>query len=233
MLIEDNPISREFLHQALLPLGITIDVAETLAAAKRIARKHEHTVFLCDVHLPDGEPDEIFQSLTQLQNAATVIAITAEPSPEAAGHLLEIGYREVWSKPIAMTLLQNNVSRALGVHGTKTSLRRLLVGTPSSTNELWDEAAALRAVGNNQATLSALRTLFLTDLPQQMKTIEQAFSNNDIANLRSECHKVLAACGFVGAASLAHAIRQLTENADATEKMDAVLLQAKRCLVGD
>lgn len=224
LLIEDNAISREFLHEALLPLEITIDVAETLASAKRLAEMHKHLLLLCDVHLPDGGPDEIFQSLTQLQSAATAIAITAEPSPDVARHLLGIGYREVWSKPIAMMVLQNNVSRLLKLRKTIIQ-REILIST-----ELWDEAAALRAVGNNQKTLSALRSLFLTDLPQQMRTIEQAFKQNEVAKLRAECHKLLAACGFVGAASLSHAVKQLSENPDAIEKADEVMLQAKRCL---
>ncbi|MGH8050504.1 MAG: response regulator [Arenimonas sp.] len=224
LLIEDNAISREFLYEALLSLEITIDVAETLAGAMRLARMHSHRLLLCDVHLPDGEPDEIFQSLRQLQSTATAIAITAEPSPDVAKHLLAIGYREVWSKPIAMAVLQNNVSRLLRLHKTTVG-REILIST-----ELWDEAAALRAVGNNQKTLSALRNLFLTDLPQQMKTIEQAFIQNDVTKLKAECHKLLAACGFVGAASLSYAVKQLSEKPDVIENADEVMLQAKRCL---
>lgn len=232
LLIEDNAISREFLYEALLPLGITIDVAGTLAGANRLVQKHRHDLFLCDVHLPDGKPDEIFQSLTQLQTGTRAIAITAEPSRDVAVHLLEIGYREVWSKPIAMALLQNNVSRLLGLHKKTAVAPTVTTIMTANTGQLWDEAAALRAVGNNQATLLALRNMFLSDLPQQIKTIQQALHQNDVAGLRTECHKLLAACGFVGAANLAHAVKQLAETPDAIEKANDVMQQAERCLAG-
>ena len=60
LLVEDNPISREFLHEALKPLDISIDIAETLLAARNLARQYKYALFLSDVHLPDGGPDEIF-----------------------------------------------------------------------------------------------------------------------------------------------------------------------------
>ena len=78
LLVEDNPISREFLHEALRPLGFSIDIAETLTAARILARQYKHALFLSDVHLPDGGPDEIFSALRQLQENTIVIAITAE-----------------------------------------------------------------------------------------------------------------------------------------------------------
>jgi len=91
LLIEDNPISREFLYEALLPLAIPIDVAGTLLTASSLARANMHTLFLCDVHLPDGGAREIYQSLKDLQNDATMIAITADTSPDIKFDLLEMG----------------------------------------------------------------------------------------------------------------------------------------------
>ena len=222
LLVEDNPISREFLHEALKPLGFPIDIAETLSMALALARQYRHALFLCDVHLPDGEPAEIFSTLRQLQKNAIVIAVTADVSPSASETLINIGYQEVWGKPIAMATLQNNIGRLLGDN-------HVIDDTPKPV-AMWDEAAALRAVGGSETTLKALRQMFQSDLSQHQKIIAQAFHANDAASLKAECHKLLAACGFVGAAGLSHAVKQLSESPDDSEKLNRFMQDVEACL---
>ncbi len=225
LLIEDNPISREFLHEALLPLAIEIDVAATLSSALLLARENRHALFLCDVHLPDGGPDWIFEKLKHLQSDTTMVAITADTSIEVKEALLDIGYIEVWDKPITMAALQGNVARQLGI------------STESEQHEgealLWDEASALRAVGNNEKTLKALRNMFLAELSNNIRTIEQARIDNDHRKLKAECHKLLAGCGFVGAARLSRAIKRLSENPHNARHVEALKEQAEKCLAED
>jgi DNA-binding response OmpR family regulator len=222
LLLEDNPISREFLHEALKPLGFPIDIAETLAMALALARQYPYGIFLCDVHLPDGEPGDIFSTLKELQKNTTIIAVTADVSTSASEALSEIGYQEVWGKPIAMATLQNNVARLLGAN-------HVIEDSPRP-GDMWDEAAALLAVGGSQATLKALREMFLSDLSQHEKIIAQAFHTNDAAGLKAECHKLLAACGFVGAAGLSHAVKQLSASPDDTAKLNTFMKDVEDCL---
>lgn len=222
LLLEDNTISREFLHEALLCFSLPIDVTDTLAKACSMARKNRYTLLLCDVHLSDGGPRTIFSALQRLQENALIVAITADASPEGKQFLLDMGYREVWWKPIPMIELQNQVARILDI------------GMAKASNEppflQWDQAAALRAVGNNQATLDALRELFLAELPRQAKIIEQAFKTARHAELKAECHKLLAGCGFVGASRLGNSVRELCDKPDKSEKMDAFAQEIKKCL---
>ncbi len=221
LLVEDNPISREFLHEALKPLGFPIDIAETLSMALALARNYWHALYLCDVHLPDGEPGEIFSTLRPLQKNAIIIAVTADVSTAASETLSMIGYQEVWGKPITMATLQNNVARLLGA-------KHVIDNAPRPV-EMWDEAAALRAVGGSQTTLKALREMFLTDLPTHEKIIAQAFDADDAASLKAECHKLLAACGFVGAAGLSHAVKQLSDSPDDNEKLNRFMRDVEDC----
>jgi CheY-like chemotaxis protein/HPt (histidine-containing phosphotransfer) domain-containing protein len=221
LLLEDNPISREFLHEALKPLGFAIDTAETLAMALALAHQHPYGIFLCDVHLPDGGPGDIFSTLKALQKNTIIIAVTADVSTLASAALSEIGYQEVWGKPITMTTLQNNVARLLGENH--------VIDDSPRPSEMWNEAAALRAVGGNMATLKALKEMFLSDLPRQQKIIAQAFDANDNASLKAECHRLLAACGFVGAAGLGHAVKQLSEAPDDSEKLKRCMEDIEAC----
>lgn len=217
LLLEDNPISREFLHEALLPLPITVDIAETLANAIVLAELHRHCLFLCDVHLPDGGPGDIFQSLRKQQCSTIIVAITADAGAAASQLLLDIGYQEVWSKPITMTALQTNTARVLG-----------LGKLPEPG--LWDEAAALRAVGQNMATLATLRKMFIAELPLQSKNITDAFQASDTSSLKAECHRLLAGCGFVGAIGLNIAVKHLSEKPEDRQRFDYLIQQVKQYL---
>lgn len=221
LLLEDNPISREFLHEALKPLGFPVDIAETLSMALALARQYAYGIFLCDVHLPDGGPDDIFSMLKELQENTIIIAVTADVSTSASEALSEIGYQEIWGKPIAMATLQGNVSRLLGINH--------VIDESPRPGEMWDEAAALRAVGGSQATLKALREMFVSDLPKQQKMIAQAFHANNVLSLKAECHRLLAACGFVGAAGLGHAVKQLSESPGDSEKLNRFMQDIEDC----
>jgi CheY-like chemotaxis protein len=225
LLVEDNPVSREFLLEALSQLPVSIDVADTLAGACLKARQHGHDLFLCDVHLPDGNPETIFKSVSQCQPNTPIVAITAEANPAACSSLMETGYREVWGKPITIAVLQKNVCRIIGISVGAADM--------DIKHGRWDETTALRAVGNNAATLAALRGMFLAELPQQIKTIKLAYENRHSVELKGECHKLLASCGFVGAARLTHSVRQLSENPGDRTALDSVLIEAGYCLASD
>jgi len=97
---------------------------------------------------------------------------------------------------------------------------------------LWDEASALRAVGNNEKTLKALRKMFLAELPKNINTIEQTRADNNHQKLKAECHKLLAGCGFVGAARLSRAVKRLAENPNGIDHVHEVRAQAEKCLEG-
>lgn len=200
LLIEDNPISLEFLHEALQLLELKVDKASDLATANVLAQQFRYDLLLCDVHLPDAEAEEILCTLREYQTDAMAIAITAEASAETREGLLRMAYEEVWLKPITIAQLHANVTAALTLNTSATV----------STAELWDEAAGLRAVAGNQKTLNALREMFMTELPRQERLIAQAFQDNKPALIVSECHKLLASCGFVGASSLSESIQRLS-----------------------
>jgi CheY-like chemotaxis protein len=207
LLIEDHDISREFLAQALAQLPCEVSAAESLAEAIVLVKANSFDVWLCDMHLGDAEGETI---LAQLRHHAPkhakntkAIAITADLEKDVGAGLRTAGFVDVLSKPISMMQLHNAVKRV--VHFSPTV-------APMDSNSHWDETAALAAVGGQQNILDALRPMFLSDLPKQKISIENAFQNQDIATLKSELHKLLAACGFVGAAELSYKVKALSTN---------------------
>jgi CheY-like chemotaxis protein len=207
LLIEDHDISREFLAQALAELPCEVSAVESLAEAVALVKTHSFDVWLCDMHLDDAEGEVI---LAQLRHHAPkhakntkAIAITADLEKDVGAGLRAAGFIDVLSKPISMQQLHNAVKRV--VHFSPTI-------APMDSNLHWDETVALAAVGGQQNILDALRAMFLSDLPKQKINIENAFQDQDIATLKSELHKLLAACGFVGAAELSYKVKALSMN---------------------
>ena len=101
--------------------------------------------------------------------------------------------------------------KPLAVTELHAALRRHLELPPPACGKQpnWDDDAALRAVGGQQAHVEALRGLFLRELPGQRQRIEAAAACGDEEAIRAELHRLAASCGFVGAARLADAVREL------------------------
>ena len=143
------------------------------------------------------------------------LAHTAAGDAAARERLLAAGFLDVLGKPV-------------GVGELHAALRRCLP-TPAGTDQAyppWDDAAALRAMGGDPGHVAALRGLFLKELPGQRGRVHAAAAAGDDAALRAELHRLAASCGFVGAAGLATAVRELQaapEQPQALQRFDTAV----------
>jgi HPt (histidine-containing phosphotransfer) domain-containing protein len=76
----------------------------------------------------------------------------------------------------------------------------------------WDDPMALCALGGSRQAVDSLRDLFLAELPGQASDIAAALAQGDPAPARAQLHRLKASCGFVGAASLLHAVQALSRD---------------------
>lgn len=204
MLVEDDPVSRSFLQQALEALPAFVDVAEDIAQANELVRRHPHSLWLVDANLPDGNGSECLRQLRELRDTPA-LAITAGTQREELDALLEGGFVEVLLKPVSIALLHGTVRRMLGQ--TLPALRE-----PTGKLPLWDRERALAAIGGNERALRALRKLFLDELPEMRRQLLAARHAGNAAAMRAVLHKLKAGCGFVGAARIGQIVDEL--NAD-------------------
>ena len=126
------------------------------------------------------------------------LAHTASTEPAVRERLLSAGFRDVLCKPLGIGALH----AALRTHLAMTA--RVEEPRPA-----WDDAAALRALGGDPGHVAALRDLFLLELPGQLRRVHDAAMAGDEVAIRAELHRLAASCGFVGAAGLAAAVREL------------------------
>ena len=198
LLVEDDPVSAAFLHAAATALPAQVDVAGNMTDALACASTQQHDLYLFDANLPDGRGETLLGQLRELGLTTPALAHTAAREDALRERLLAAGFVDVLCKPLAVAELHDALRCHLGL-------------PPPGCGKLpsWDDDAALTALGGQQAHVDALRDLFLKELPGQRQRIEAAGVQGDEAAIRAELHRVAASCGFVGAARLASAVRDL------------------------
>ncbi|MFT4178048.1 MAG: response regulator [Thermomonas sp.] len=205
LLVEDDPVSAAFLREAIAALPAQLDAAASIAEAEALLRASRHALLLVDANLPDGRGETLLQRARDLGITAPALAHTADAG--AADALRAAGFLDVLVKPLGVTTLH-------------AVLRKHL---PSLACADWDDAAALAAVGGQQAHVDALRGLFRQELPGQCARIAAAFDARDHAAMRAELHRLAASCGFVGAARLGETVRGLLAAPDDGDALGAFL----------
>ncbi|MET0288210.1 MAG: response regulator [Pseudoxanthomonas sp.] len=207
LLVEDDPISREFLCHALEALPAEVICAETKAEALRA--EGAFRLYLIDANLPDGTGPELLQQLRLRAPDTPALAHTADDSVALHNTLCKSGFSGVVRKPIQSEALRNVVREALGL--PVSSSAPILIRACSEEAPDWDDEAALKALGGNPANLATLRGMFLGELALQRDGVLAAVRAGDTAGAHAQLHRLRASCGFVGAARLKIAAEQLDQ----------------------
>jgi len=221
LLVEDDPITRAFLHTATLSLGVEIDLAASMQQALALAETTVYAAALLDARLPDGSGVDLLRALRQRHPGMLALAHTASTDPEQLQRLREAGFDAAVSKPLPTADWQAAVRALLAEDDTAPAAHRVSV---QELPPLWDDAAACKVLGSGADTLDALRGLFFGELPDQIKVLERASAASDPALAQDTLHRLSASCGFVGAARLAAAIARWREDASTITQV----LQAAR-----
>lgn len=133
---------------------------------------------------------------------------TADGDTSIHARLREAGFSDTLVKPLGRDQLLKAVRRALVNSPAGISVAPAPAAVELQVQD-WDETAALAALNGQRNHLIALRELFLAELPGVRDAVEQAVDQHDERQLRSQLHRLQASCGFVGAARLGRAVRQL------------------------
>jgi CheY-like chemotaxis protein/HPt (histidine-containing phosphotransfer) domain-containing protein len=214
LLLEDDPVSAAFLVAALEALPARVDVAASLAEAEPL-RDAGHALWLFDANLPDGTGGELLARWRTRGLATPALAHTADARREELDALIAAGFADVMRKPLTVAQCQTAVRRMLGDAAAASSLDGEAV--VRETMPIWDDAAALRALNGNAAHVAVMRDLFVGELPAARTRVADAFARSDGDAMRAELHKLLASCGFVGAARMLATVTALRDTPMSTE----------------
>ncbi|HEX5755975.1 MAG TPA: response regulator [Arenimonas sp.] len=202
LLIEDDAVTAAFLRESLLALPAEVKHALSFAAAEGHLASGSFELWLVDANLPDGIAEDWLPRQRQQGHRTPALALTAELFRDRLDALIAAGFIEALQKPIAMPSLHTAVQRALG-HVREAGANY------GDKQPLWDDEAALQALGSDHQAMAVLRAMFSQELPQQRDVVLAALRDGHVQAARDELHKLKASTAIVGAARVADAVRRL------------------------
>jgi two-component system response regulator PilR (NtrC family) len=150
LVVDDEADLRELLSLTLVRLGLDVDTAESVSAARSLLAQNHYALCLTDMRLPDGTGLELVREVAQT-SGPPIAVITAYGSAENAVAALKAGAFDYLTKPVDLDQLR---------HLVRSAVR-------DATGSLTPEAAARTA-----DTLPALaRLVGTTPAMQQMRAL--------------------------------------------------------------
>ncbi len=114
LVVDDEPDLRDLLDITLSRMGIEVDTAEDLAAARHcLSRQTDYALCLTDMRLPDGNGLTLIKEIGRDHPHIPVAMITAYGKVEDAVTALKYGAFDFVSKPVDLEVLRNLVRTAV------------------------------------------------------------------------------------------------------------------------
>ncbi|PFH09105.1 two-component system response regulator PilR (NtrC family) [Collimonas sp. PA-H2] len=151
LVVDDEAHLRELLEIALVKMGLDVDSADSLAAARSHLASNEYALILTDMRLPDGLGIELVREVTSGDKVIPIAVITAYGSADNAVVALKAGAFDYLSKPVALDQLRLMVQSALRIGKPAENPRQ------SGDVKARSNGNALRLIGQS-AAMQELRT---------------------------------------------------------------------------
>ncbi|MES2831384.1 MAG: sigma-54 dependent transcriptional regulator [Pseudomonadota bacterium] len=121
LVIDDEADLRELVEITLVRMGLDVDSAESLEAARRYLARRDYALVLTDMRLPDGLGIDLVHEITASRKNIPVAVITAFGSADNAVMALKAGAFDYLSKPVGLDQLRAMVQSALRTSADATA----------------------------------------------------------------------------------------------------------------
>jgi len=157
LVIDDEADLRELFTLTLIKMGLEVDAADSLAAARQCLEKREYALVLTDMRLPDGLGIELVQEVAANYRNMPIAVITAYGSTDNAVAALKAGAFDYLSKPVSLHQLRTMVQSALrlselGAPPKSEKIRAPLA--PMLSSRLTGQSAIMQDLRNQIAKLA-------------------------------------------------------------------------------
>jgi two-component system response regulator PilR (NtrC family) len=117
LIVDDEADLRELLEITLVKMGLDVDSADCLTAARVFLAHTEYALVLTDMRLPDGLGIELVTEVASKHKNTPIAVVTAYGSADNAVVALKAGAFDYVSKPVALDQLRLLVQSALRLNG--------------------------------------------------------------------------------------------------------------------
>ena len=184
LLTEDNLDNQRLVSLLLKRMGVEFDIANNGKEAITKAETGDFDVILMDVQMPVMDGLTATQILRQEGYAKPIVALTANAMQQEKQDCLDAGCDDVCTKPIDHAAFSKVLSRYLG----KASVSKPAASGPPILSSLLAE----------EPELADLIREFVKKLPDMIRNIEVAYTDNKLDELRREVHTLKGTGGNFG-----------------------------------
>ncbi len=184
LVVDDNRINRKLVTTILSRHGLHPDEAEDGGEAVDMACAKQYDVIFMDIHMPTMSGETATARIRQHQAdgpASHFIALTANAMPGEKERLLRAGFDRCLIKPITEEQVLAILAEALPG-----------ATAPVAAGESPDAAAEAGSAAENgrKPLVDELRDMLIAELPSHKRTIQEAYRDGDLKNLKDYVHKL-------------------------------------------
>lgn len=176
LVAEDNPINQKLVRRLLEKIGYYVDAVANGKEAVQAVETAPYDLILMDVQMPGMDGLEATSIIREREKGNSrhipIIAVTATAMKEDRELCLSAGMDGYVTKPFQPPELKDAIAKLLAAS-------ELNDGLVEDSAPVFDQAAALAEIGDDQELLEILQETFLVNVPQQIKELRQAFNAND------------------------------------------------------
>ena len=164
LVVDDERDIRELLVVTLTRMGLRVETAATVGAAKQQLAQQPFDFCLTDMRLPDGSGMEVLSHISEHYPLTPAAMITAFGNVEAAVEALKAGAFDFVAKPVDLHVLRDLVRHALKLRSergsqptTSAAGKPVSAASPDAAGD--PGSAAARMKGDSPAMQSLRQTM--------------------------------------------------------------------------
>lgn len=200
---DDNEINRLLLKSQLESRSDDITLAEDGKQALSLLQQRKYQLILLDLQMPYYNGLELLEKIKQadcINHNTPIVAITAHAQSHQRKKLIDAGFDECLIKPVMLEQLEE----VLNLWQPQIPDR---ASEPAAENDYLQQM--LEKTSQNKQLAGILFNKLFMELPEQIKTIQQAIERTDCSLAREVTHKLHGSVGFCGFTVLKEAAEQL------------------------
>ncbi|MDP3119430.1 MAG: CHASE domain-containing protein [Sulfuricurvum sp.] len=225
LLVEDNATNQLVANGMLEALGLHADVAanglEAVEAIRIAQETLPYSIVLMDCQMPEMDGYDATRAVRQGKAGEEnkhipIVAMTANAMQGDREKCIASGMDDYIAKPINLSTLKSALIKWILKEETleqSSSVQSSAELAASINLPLWDEADALKRLGNNVTLLNKVIDSFMNDGSKSLTALAKALEENNSQDAQLHAHSLKGAAGNVGAIKLQNISKHLEESA--------------------
>lgn len=231
LLVEDNTMN-QFLATAILESWhVAVEIAENGQVALDLLRSKKYDIVLMDVQMPVMGGVEATRHIRQtLKMDIPIIAVSANALKGDREKYLDAGMNDYVSKPFEQDVLFKKITELLGnvndylERQENTKLPTNQAAKPLTVSmlaqQLYDLSKLRATSRGNEAFVQRMIKLFLEQIPDSLKQLNDAYKNGDLDKVRGISHQMKPTIDALSIHQLKAEVRLIEKYAEESSNLE-------------